>query len=213
MSYFREFPDLEYQSFLPEKSSSNDYIIVKNLFRRVKLREDLQNIITLFNKYVIPDGLRPDNVAESLYGKSDYDWVVLISAGITNIRDQWPLSNKEIYYYAEKKYGLELNNTRFYETIEVRDSNNRLILPAGKIVDENFTIPNPNNSALTLNPVIEISNYEYEVRLNEQKRNIYLLKPDYLQQFLNDFRKIMNYEPSSQFVNTKLARTQNTLIK
>lgn len=212
MGYFRELPNIEYQSFLPEKKSSLDYIKAKNLFRRIKLRDDIQNIITIFNKYVIPDGLRPDNVAESLYGKPDYDWVVLLSANITNIRNQWPLSNRDLYYYAEEKYGGDLNAVRFYETLEVKDANGRLILPAGKIVDSNFTIPNPENPLGTLNPVTGISNYVYEVRENEKKRNIYLLKPQYLQQFLNDFRTIMNYERSSQYINGRLLRTQNTQI-
>lgn len=212
MSYFREFPELEYQSFLPNKNSSRDYVRVKNLFRRVKLREDFQNVVTLFNKYIIPDGIRPDNVAESLYGKADYDWVVLISAGIINVRDEWPLSNREIYFFAENKYGNELNSIRYYETTEVLDSSGRLILPKGKIVDSNFTIPDPNNPLLSLNPVAGISNYEYEVRLNDKKRNIYLLKPQYLQQFLNDFRDIMKYEKSSQYINRDLIKTENTNI-
>lgn len=212
MGYFRELPNVEYQSFLPEKKSSLDYVKAKNLFRRIKLRDDIQKIITIFNKYVIPDGLRPDNVAESLYGKPDYDWVVLLSANITNIRNQWPLSNRDLYYYAEEKYGGDLNAVRFYETIEVKDANGRLILPAGKVVDSNFTIPNPENPLTTINPVTGISNYVYEVRENEKKRNIYLLKPQYLQQFLNDFRTIMNYERSSQYINGRLLRTQNTQI-
>ena len=212
MSYFREFPNLRYQSFLPDKKSSLDYVTVKNIFRRVRLRDDIQNIITIFDKYVIPDGLRPDNVAESLYGKADYDWIVLISANIINVRDQWPLSNKDLYYYAENKYGNDLNAVRFYETLQVLDSNGRLILPAGKVVNSNFTIPDPNNPLQTINPVTGISNYQYEVRVNENKRNIYLLKPSYLQQFLNDFRSIMTYTKSSQYVNQKLIQTQNTQV-
>ncbi|MFZ9354465.1 MAG: baseplate wedge protein 53, partial [Candidatus Nanopelagicales bacterium] len=82
MSYFRELPNLDYQSPLSDKNSSLDYVRVKNLFRRVKLRDDLQNVFTIFNKYIVKDGARPDTVAEELYGASDLDWVVLITAGI-----------------------------------------------------------------------------------------------------------------------------------
>lgn len=89
MPYFRELPNLEYQSFLSDRKSSDEYLLVKNLFRRVKLRDDLQNVFTLFEKYEILDGARPDTVAEQLYGSSQYDWVVLITAGITRVRDQW----------------------------------------------------------------------------------------------------------------------------
>jgi hypothetical protein len=298
MSYFRELPNLEYQSFLSDRRSVNDYLLVKNIFRRVKLRDDLQNIFTIFNKYQIPDGSRPELVAEELYGSVQYDWVVLVSAGITRIRDEWPLSDKQIYDYAEEIYGNDLNAIHHYETIEVRDSQDRLILPAGKVVDADFKFKysenqytytndaslknytnvatsNANVGAQTItitgvtnkiysgdsilngtnairisqvsvngnitnlvlssaitssissgstltfnrssviiapNPVIGISNYEYEVRKNDAKRDIYVLKPRYLQQVILDIRKEMFYDKSSQFVNGRLIRTENTRV-
>ena len=212
MSYFRELPNLEYQSFLSSRKGSDDYLLVKNIFRRVKLRDDLQNVFTIFNKYQIQEGARPDTVAEELYGSSQYDWVVLIGAGIINVRNEWPLSDRDIYRYSEQLYGNDLNAVHHYETTEVKDSSGRLILPAGKIVDSTFTIPDPNISIQTLNPVVGISNYEYEVRKNNKKRDIYVLKPAYLQQVINDTRKAMTYDRSSQYVNDKLIRTENTRV-
>ena len=212
MSYFRELPNLEYQSFLSSSSGSDEYLLVKNIFRRVKLRDDLQNVFTIFNKYQIQEGARPDTVAEELYGSSQYDWVVLIGANIINVRNEWPLSDRDIYRYSEELYGNDLNAVHHYETIEVKDSRGRLILPAGKIVDSTFTIPDPNISIQTLNPVVGISNYEYEVRKNNKKRDIYVLKPAYLQQVINDTRKAMTYDRSSQYVNDKLIRTENTRV-
>ena len=212
MSYFRELPNLEYQSFLSSRKGSDEYLLVKNIFRRVKLRDDLQNVFTIFNKYEIQEGARPDTVAEELYGSSQYDWVVLIGANIINVRNEWPLSNGDIYRYSEQLYGNDLNDVHHYETTEVKDSNGRLILPAGKIVDSTFTIPNPNIPIQTLNPVVGISNYEYEVIKNNKKRDIYVLKPAYLQQVINDTRKAMTYDRSSQYVNDKLIRTENTRV-
>jgi hypothetical protein len=212
MSYFRELPNLEYQSFLSSSSGSDEYLLVKNVFRRVKLRDDLQNVFTIFNKYQIQEGARPDTVAEELYGSSQYDWVVLIGANIINVRNEWPLSDRDIYRYSEELYGNDLNAVHHYETIEVKDSRGRLILPAGKIVDSFFTIPDPNIPIQTLNPVVGISNYEYEVRKNNKKRGIYVLKPSYLQQAINDTRKAMIYDRSSQYVNDKLIRTENTRV-
>ena len=212
MSYFRELPDLEYQSPFVDSNSSQNYVRAKNLFRRVKLRDDLQNVFTLFNKYQIPEGARPDIVAEAVYGRADYDWVVLMTAGIVNVRDEWPLSNRDLYRYAENIYGTQLNAVHHYETTEVKDSNGRLILPSGKVVDSNFTIPKPDDYRAILNPVIGISNYEYETLKNEEKRSVYLLRSDYLQQYLNDMRTIMYYEKSSQYVDKKLIRTENTRV-
>ena len=209
MYYFRELPDLEYQSPLSHKTSSDEYVRVKNLFRRIKLRDDLQNVFTLFNKYVIEDGKRPEVVAEELYGKQSLDWVVLITAGITNVRDQWPLSDYQIYRYSEEKYGEYLKDIHHYETTEVKDSRNRIVLPAGKVVDSTFTIPNPSDPTATLNPVAGVSNYDYEVTKNNKKRTIYVLRREYLQQYLNDFRNIMVYDKSSQYKDSKLVRTEN----
>lgn len=210
MSYFRELPNLEYQSFLSDSKSSDQYLLVKNLFRRVKLRDDLQNVFTIFDRYEIPDGSRPELVANELYGSEEYDWVVLVCAGITRIRDQWPLSDRDLYEYALGIYGDNLNANHHYETTEVKDSEDRLIMPAGKVVDSNFTIPKPGEPKVTINPVTGISNYEYEVRKNNDKRGIYVLKPNYLQQVLNDIRKAMTYDRSSQYVNNKLIKTENT---
>jgi hypothetical protein len=210
MSYFRNLPNLEYQSFLSDKKSSDEYLTVKNLFRRVKLRDDLQNVFTVFDKYQIVDGARPETVAEELYGSSQYDWVILIAAGITRVRDQWPLSDKDLYDYAEQIYGNDLTSIHHYETKEVKDSQDRLILPAGKVVDANFTIPKPGDPTTLLNPVTGISNYEYEVRKNNEKRSIYVLKRIYLQQVLNDTKKEMTYDQSSQYVNSNLIKTENT---
>ena len=210
MSYFRELPNIFYQSQSKDRNSSNDYVLVKNLFRRTKLRDDLQNVTTLFNKYQISPGERPDTIADYLYGDPGLDWVVMMTANIINIRDQWPLSDKELYNYAENKYGTKLNDVRFHETTEVKDSSNRLILPKGKIVDQDFKIPDPSSSTTDLNPVVSVSNYDYEVRENDKKRQIFVLKPEYLGMFLEDMRNEMKYGRSSEYISSNVAATRNT---
>ena len=212
MGYFRELPNLRYPSFLPDKTSSLDFVEVKNVFRRAKLRDDLQNNFTVFERYEIPMGFRPDVVAEELYGSDQLDWVVLTVAGILNVRNEWPLSDRDIYDYSLDKYGESLNSVKFFETTEVKDTNGRMILPKGKVVDSNFTIPKPGEPTATLNPVVGISNYEYETRLNDEKRNIFVLREEYLQQFLNDMRELMTYDESSEFIDERTAQTENTNI-
>lgn len=210
MTYFRELPNLYYQSQSSDRTSSKDYVLVKNLFRRNKLRDDLQNVFTIFDKYQIQQGERPDTVADKLYGDSGLDWVVMMTANIINVRDQWPLSDGELYNYADDKYGTTLYDVRFYETTEVKDSSGRLILPKGQIVDSDFTIPNPSQPLSNLNPVTSVSNYDYEIRLNNEKRQIYVLKDVYLTQFVEDMRDQVIYDKSSEYINTNTARTTNT---
>ena len=217
MGYFRELPDVQYQSFLSDAISSKDYLKVKNLFRRNKLRDDLQNVFTLFNKYEIVEGARPDTVAEEIYGSAQLDWVVLMTAGIINVRDEWPLSNYQLYKYAENKYGIAgLNDINHYETKEVKDSNGRLILPAGKDVNEDFTLNYSDNgtkvSVSGTSVRRGVTNWEYETIKNNKKSSIFLLKQGYLQQFLNDMREIMTYGISSEYVNESLIRTENTKV-
>ena len=213
MGYFRELPNLLYPSFLPEKTSSLDYIEVKNIFRRVKVRDDLYKNFVVFQKYEIPEGARPDTVSEDLYGTPNLDWVVLTVSGIINVRNEWPLSNRDLYNYCFEKYGDSLNNTRFFETTEVKDSNGRLTLPKGKVVDSNFTIPNSTNPSATLNPVVGISNFIYETRINEEKRNINVLRQEYITEFLDDMREIMTYQDSSEFIDRQTIQAENLNIK
>lgn len=217
MGYFRELPDLEYQNFISNSISSQSYVKVKNLFRRNKLRDDLQNVFTIFNKYEIMEGARPDTVAEEIYGDDQLDWVVLLTAGIINVRDEWPLSDREIYDFVESKYGLaNINSNHHYETKEIKDSIGRLILPSGQVVDSNFSVTYSENGTYVTptssNTISGVSNYEYEVLKNNRKRSIFVLRSQYLQQFLNDMRDIMVYQQSSERINDKLIRTENTRV-
>ena len=211
MTYFRQLPNVEYQNFLSNSTGSQDYILMKNIFIRGKLRDDLQNVFTLFNKYVIQGDERPDQIAEDLYGDPELDWVVLIIAEIITFQNDYPLTSQQLWEYVTEKYGEEgANDIRFYETKEVRDSYNRLILPAGKQVDQNFTIPNPDIPTGILNPTTGVSNWDYEARKNDAKREIYVLKGEYLGQFLKDMRDISTYGFNSEFVDEKTIRTENT---
>ena len=218
MSYFRELPNIKYPSFLSDKNSSLEYIDVKNFFRRVKLREDIQNTLVVFDKYEIPMGFRPDNVAEELYGSASLDWVVITCAGIVNIRDEWPLDSNQIYDYSLNKYGEKLNEVKYYQTKEIRDGEGHLILPKGKRVNSNFTVKYYDNTLSTYvtksgtNVRSGISNYEHETILNDNKRFISVLKEEFLQEFLNDFRDIMVYGKSSQFVDDKTVKLENLNI-
>ena len=213
MSYFRELPNFEYQSPFANSTGASDYVTAKNVFRRMKLRDDLKNVFTLFNKRFIEEGERPDTVAEKEYGKSDLDWVVLLSAGIINVRNEWPLSSKDLYNFIVEKYGDDKDSVYYYETKEIRDSQNRLIIPKGSRVDANFSVTYfDNGTMVTKSEITGVTNYEYEVKKNIKKSTISILRRSYLQQFLSDMKKEMTYKRSSQFVSNDLIRTENTKL-
>jgi hypothetical protein len=198
-SYFRLLPDFQYLNPTQTGWARKQYVDVKNLFLRMKVKDSALLYATNFIKYQVYEGDRPDNVAEDLYGSPYYDWVVLLTANIINVRDEWPISSRLLYDYAADKYGENLNATRHYETKEVKDSNGRLILPAGQIVDPGFTIPDPDNIGQTLNPVVSVSNWLVETRKNNEKRSIKVLKKEFLGPFLEEVRSFLQYQESSQY--------------
>lgn len=213
MGYFKELPNISYVSRFQNSNRNDERILVKNLFKRAKLRTDIDQAITAFEYYQIQDDMRPDFLAEKIYGNSEYDWVILTTNNITNVRDQWPLSNNDLYSYMLEKYGSdqEISEVHHYETTEIKDEFDRIILPEGLEVDEDyqFTYTNFDNTVSTSNPVKAISNYEYEVKRNEDKRIIKILKPNYLSVFITDMRNIMRYDRSSQYINQTTKESYN----
>ena len=123
MAYFQELPNILYPSLLLSRNKVERTIVVKNLFKRSKLRTDLDQAITAFNYYNIKDGVIPDMVAQELYDNPELDWVVLTSSNITNIRNQWPLNHNDLEEYMLEKYGSEANiaKVHHHETRKIVD--------------------------------------------------------------------------------------------
>ena len=220
-NYFRRLPNLDYPSLLKERESNTDFVQTKNLFRRVKIREDLFANFMQFDKYEVIGDERPDNVAEKVYGNDNLDWVILMSNNIIDINNEWPMNQSQLNMFLEEKYTpQQLVSIHHYETLELRDNKNQLILPAGLVVDEDFNMEylsggqvKSTNSLVDGRPVKAVTFFDYENDLNEQKRNINVLKQEFLGIFIKDFERIMKYDKSSQYVNRKLKRTENPRIK
>ena len=213
-NYFRQLPNLDYPSLLNDKTSSGDTVRVKNLFRRVKIREDYLNSLVLFTKYKIEGDDRPDNVAEKYYGTPDLDWVVLLANNIVDIKNDWPLSEYDLNQYLNEKYTeQQLVQIHHYETIEWRDLNNQLITPSGQVVDENFKVEYlKGGQIVSVSPIRSVSYFELELKKNDDKRNINLVQTDYVATIVEEFQQITRYDRSSQYVNERLKRTENIRI-
>ena len=213
MAYFKELPDISYVSLLPNSSRNDDRIKVKNIFKRAKLRSDMDQVITAFEYYQIPENTRPDVLAEQLYDDPELDWVILITNNITNIRDQWPLSHNDLYNYCLEKYGSDagVQETHHWETQEVKDKFGRILLEGKLIVDESFkfTYTKDDYTAVNVSPAQSVSNFTYEQRVNENKRRIKILKPGYLGAFMTDMRNMMRYSNSSQYIDRTLKVSYN----
>ena len=210
-SYFRQVPNLDYPSLANDRTSAYDFQTVKNLFKRAVIRDDIFNEITAFTKYSVEGDERPDQVAYDFYQDSGLDWVILTTNNIVHVRDEWPMSQQDFANYLNGKYtDAELSNIHHYETEILRDSRGRLMQPEGLKVKSNHSITFLDNGVLrTESSIKQVTFLEHETDLNDAKRNINILKSEYLGLFLENFREIMEYQRSSQFINQDLKKTEN----
>jgi len=215
-NYFRNIPDFEYVNRTKDGQFISNYTQVKNFFKKGKLREDLFQDLTVFEKYSIKGDDRPDNVAFEIYDDPTLDWVVLMSNNIINIQNEWPLNQQAFENYVLDKYGTieKLNEIHHYESNEVKDTNGVIIFPKGVRVSaaQSVSYFEPLSEELvTVNPVAKaVTNYQHEEKINDDKRRIFLIKPIYLNVVFDDLEEMMIYkEGSTQFVSESLKRADN----
>ena len=213
-SYFRQLPNLDYPSLANERTSAYDYQIVKNIFKRAVIRDDIFKEVTAFTKYDVIGDERPDQVADKFYKDSAFDWVVLTTNNIVHVRDEWPMGNHDFLTYLNTKYTEEeLANIHHYETKLIRNSRGQLIQPEGITVPEDHSITFLDNGvSRTETQITSFTFLENEIRLNDNKRNINVLRQEFLTLFLEDVSDIMEYKPSRQLVSNKLKKTENPRI-
>ena len=222
-NYFSQVPDFEYVSRLPG-AKIGDYITVKNIFKGAHIREDILEDLTLFTKYQIVGNDRPDNVAFDFYGDSNLDWVVLKCNNIVNLQSEWPLSQEDFDSYLLEKYKTYENlysGIHHYETKEIKNSTGVVIMPEGKQVPKDFTLSyfdsalGQNEGSLIKEQYLttEVTNYQYEEKIENEKRNIFLLKPAYIGVVKDDIQDAMAYkEGSTQYVSRTLKKAENIRI-
>lgn len=214
--YFRQLPSFEYVSRLPDAKIS-DYAPVKNLFKRGKLREDIFQDLAFFTKYKIQGNDRPDNVAFEVYGDSSLDWLVLICNNITNVQTEWPLPQQQFDNYVLNKYKTYdtlYGGIHHYETMEVKNSQGVVIVPGGLEVPSTYSVSFydyfADKQVDSGNISVAVTNYEYEEKKENDKRNIFVLKNRYLNVVLDDMENMMLYQKgSSQYVSEDLKRGDN----
>ena len=210
-SYFKQLPELDYPSLTNDRKSAYDYQTVKNIFKRAVIRNDIFDEVTAFEKYSVEGDERPDQVAYDFYNDSGLDWVILTTNNIIHVRDEWPMGSQDFLTFLNEKYTDEqLSNVHHYETKILRDSRGRLMQPEGLKVKSNHSITFLDNGVLrTESSIKQVTFLEHETDLNDAKRNINILKSEYLGLFLENFREIMEYQRSSQFINQDLKKTEN----
>ena len=216
-NYFKQLPDFDYVSRLPDAKIS-DYITVKNLFKRGELATDIFQNLAFFTKYEIVGNDRPDNVAYDTYGDPSLDWVVLLSNNIINIQSEWPMTHNDFNRFLLEKYGTydKINATHHYQTKEVKNQGGAVVVPAELEVESDYSVTyydwylSKEVTKLSSEIVEEVTNYDYEIKIENKKRDIFLLKPAYLPVVQDDLTEMMTYkEGSTQYLDEALKVAEN----
>ena len=218
--YFSYIPYIKYDNKpITYPFSESDYVVVKNFFRRYQVNPDVFSYSVLFNKYPIKDGERFDTLAEKFYGNAYYDWLIILTNNIIDPLFGIPMSEAELRKHCEHEYEDPYSATHHYVTNEIKSGYKLagvdvVALKGGLVVDRAFY--NRPFKYWNGSQVVQISGenasrpvtiFEYEQEQNEKKREIYILKPKYLQAFVEDFRKTNLYKESTDFVTNQLKKS------
>ena len=212
--YFSNLTDFLYVNRTVDGRSEGDFSVVKNFFKRAKLRDDIFQDLAFFTKYIVIGDDRPDTVATKLYDDPTLDWVVLLSNNIVNIQSEWPLGQAAFNTYVTEKYGDETtlySGIHHYESREVKANDGTIIIPSGARVSVgqsvSFFDEDSSQQIIRTDVAMPVTNYMFEEKLNDEKRNIFILKPIYLNILFDDIDQIMrNKKGSTQFISETLVR-------
>lgn len=215
--FFRSVPNIQYdQKPISYPFSESDYVTAKNFFRRFKVNEDVFDYAFYFDQYVVKDQERLDILSNKFFGSPDYDWVIALSNNIINPLFDMPMNEYTFRKFGEDQYGEEefYSGIHHYETYELTNSLDQVILKEGIKVDETFYNSQYKYYDEGSVKVVDgdevsrpVTNFEYEEQRNEAKRKIYILKPRFLSAFVDDFETRNYYKKSNSYVNKSLKKS------
>ena len=185
-----KLPELLYN--FSSKPLDPDFLVVKNIWRRAQILTEFKSQVTIFTEITVGDGERPEDLATQYYGNPFYNWTILVINDITDYYAQWPKSTVQLQEFINAKYD-NGQATKHHVTTEVKDANENVIVPAGKIVPSNFQVVYYNGSTtVTATPVVSVTNAQYEFDLNAKKQTIQIVKPDLIEDFVEVYHQVLN---------------------
>ena len=165
MAYFTYFPIIEYD--VRGTKNQRNVQLITNILTRVRKKLEIVNH-AFFEQYFVMDGDTPESLAHQIYGDSTLHWIIMYGNYMTNPYYDWPLGYRDLQKFVNKKYGVaNINNTHHYEDADKYE------------VDS------------TASGATAITNFVHEETLNDAKRTINIIKPEYTQQIVTEFKKII----------------------
>ena len=210
--FFDSTPNFLYPDFF----EAGKFKLSKNLFRRVRARDSINSIFSSSVKYTIKSGQTPDQIAYDLLGDSSHYWTILLINNITDTQTQWPFDDYELDKIIEDRYGNLADKIRHWETKEVKDSYNNIVLDSGIIIEvfSNTTAQNASSytptwswtyaysrsdsavteRTLTGSDLYPTTNREYEHQLNDLKREIWIPQPSSISMMESEIEELLEYD-------------------
>jgi len=169
--YFENFPLIIYDSV-----GNGNFKVVTNLLKRVAVRSKVKTNVAFFDTYDVKEGETPEILADKLYDDPELHWVILLLNDITDRYHQWPKNTNQFLAYVNDKYS-NVDATHHYEISQVSGDTTIKI----DIGTDNTDYPTASI----------VTNYEYEEDLQDKKRKVRLLDPEYVEDFIAEFEKLM----------------------
>lgn len=217
MPYFNYIPDIKYDTKpISYPFSESEYVVAKNFFRRYKISDDFKKYAVFFKQYNVSDFEKPWTIANIAYGDPQLDWVILLTNNIVNPLFDWPQDSFTLRKILEGKYNDPYGAIKHYETFYKTDSTGVVVQNKGIIVDQQFYTDSHKYYDSGTNQVVTspgnewakpVTIFEYESDLNDNKKNIFLLKPVYLDNFIREFRTNNKYSDSTDTITSRLKKT------
>ena len=224
--FFDSTPNVLY----PDFSDKTKLKLSKNLFRKIRSRDNYNSAFVSSKKYTIQPGETPDRIAFTTYGDSQWYWTILVVNNIVDMNTQWPLDSDELEKYIEEKYGDEQNQTRHWETNKILDASDNVVLESGIIIEtfanttqqqatnywpnwsftyiDSYAVDSQNRITSSVEKTVtaqqnltRVTNREYEYSLNELKREIYLPKKSVLLVMQDELENLLAYDTSYKITN------------
>ena len=207
MAYFNRVPEILYLKY-DKNPEDGTYITIRNIFARIKLIDDIVPGSTILEDYFVEDGQRPDTVSMDFYRDPGFDWIIMMINNIKNLYSDWPMTKVVFEEYVNSKYD-DVEGIHHYETVE-QTYEGEVILPGGLEVGEAYRFITPEGNTLSAEDSRgKVSNYIYELRKNDKKREIYILRPAFIDEFIEIFTNEMKFTPSTEYVSENLKVSNN----
>lgn len=169
--YFSSFPFIPYDSV-----GNGDYKLVTNLLKRVAVRTKVRTNTLLFDTYSVREGQTPEEIANRLYGDPNLHWIIMYVNNITDRYHQWPMTTPQFLAFINDKYS-DPDGLHHYEITQTSGDTTVTI---------DIGTDNTEHSGATI-----ITNREFEEKRQDTLRNIRLLDPAYVGQFVDEFENLI----------------------